>query len=155
MAVKVLTSVPDVLPRISLQMTAHASVCARMLALAGPHDVKKLAKVAGEWTACSMFAPLLSNTSYTHCVIWRLRLPADTVTPSAQLGVKPPHTSAVDTAGFGSSVAVGAIRSWTPTASHACVIARSAALPLPYRSRAAWIVVSRVSAYVAFDGSST
>src|SRR5262245_5106059 len=42
---------------------------------------------------------------------------------------------------------------FTPTAVQACVTARSAALPAPYISRAAWIVAPRAVANVALDGS--
>src|SRR5882672_7931840 len=103
-----------------------------------------------------MFVPAPLKSSLVKPVMRRLLEPADTVAYKIQLGLVP-QLAAVDAEvsdGFGRAVAAGTVRGCTPTASQACVIARSTALPLPYRSRAAWIVARRVSANVELEGIS-
>src|SRR5438105_554161 len=103
-----------------------------------------------------MTVPLLSNRLSVQFCTRSVLAPADAVTPTIQFGAGgTPHDAPWPTVGSGLIAADASTRAWTPTASHACVIARSALLLRPKRSRAAWIVATRASAKVEADGISS
>src|SRR5262245_49164823 len=141
---------PDRWPLRLMQNDEHASACAAIDVDPGPQSMNVCANAAALFAApdvnwpllprklVRMLPPALSNKFSVQFVTRSVAEPAEAAAPTTQLGCgNPGQTPFWPNVGFCPSATVGTVRSATPTASHACVIARSAALLEPNRSRAA------------------